>query len=365
MDSVGFLPALEIEQHHSREHTHAAKCAQRRELFVEHEDADQRRHDRLKRRKDGRLAGLKPGKAEGIEQIRQVARDDAERRAQAEALPRAEHDAERLRRAPDNDRANGGQQTGIKVDGVARVAAVERVAGKDAVERVAEARAEAVENADRGELVLPTDERHQAAAGKRQHKRNELLHRDALMKQDQREDHDDRRRGVQQHGRRGQVHERDGLKIAIREKQQTADASSDKTPDVFEPNAKLLWIAHEQCDGEQQRRNAAAQHDRARGVHTIGRQRAREQAHQAPEAPGRDDGRRIFLHSAPLLSRLSTEYNSSFTDGCQFVKARKFCAAFAFTHLSSRCGCGKINAPSMTARGYSVLLRLGNLPVPK
>lgn len=163
---------------------------------MEHEDADQRRHDRLKRREDGRLASLKPGKAEGIEQIRQVARDDAERRAQAEALPRAEHDAERLRRAPDNDRANGGQQTGIKVDGVARVAAVERVAGKDAVERIAEARAEAVENANRGELVLPTDERHQAAAGKRQHKRNELLHRDALMKQDQREDHDDRRRGV-------------------------------------------------------------------------------------------------------------------------------------------------------------------------
>lgn len=96
---------------------------------MEHEDADQRRHDRLKRR-DGRLAGLKPGKAEGIKQIRQVARNDAERRAQAEALPRAEHDSERLRHAPDNDRANGGQQAGIKVDGVARVAAVERVAGK-------------------------------------------------------------------------------------------------------------------------------------------------------------------------------------------------------------------------------------------
>ena len=185
LDSVGFLPALEIEQHDSREHAHTAKRTQRRELFVEHEDADQRRHDRLKRREDGRLTGLKSGKAEGIEQIRQVARDDAERRAQAEALPRAEHDAERLRRAPDDDRADGGQQAGVKVDGVARVAAVERVAGKDAVKRIAEARAEAVENTDRGELVLPADERHQAATGKRQHERNELLHRDALMKQDQ------------------------------------------------------------------------------------------------------------------------------------------------------------------------------------
>ena len=88
--------------------------------------------------------------------------------------------------------------------------------------------------------MLPADERHQTAAGKRQHERDELLHRDTLVKQDQREDHDDRRRGVQQHGRRGQVHDRDGLKIAIREKQQAADAGADKTPDVFEPNAKLL-----------------------------------------------------------------------------------------------------------------------------
>ena len=365
MDSVGFLLALEIEQHHSREHAHTAERAQWRELFVEHEDADQRRHDRLKRREDGRLTGLKPGKAEGIEQIRQVARDDAERRAQAEALPRAEHDAERLRRAPDDDRTDGGQQAGIKVDGVARVAAVERVAGKDAVERIAEARAEAVENADRGELVLPTDKRHQTAPGKRQHERNELLHRDALMKQNQREDHNDRRRGVQQHGRRGQVHDRDGLKIAIREKQQAADAGADKAPDVFEPDAKLLWIAHEQRDGEQQRRNAAAQHDRAHGIHTVSRQCAREQAHQSPEAPGRDDGRRIFLHSAPLQIKLSTEHDSRFADGCQFVRERKFCAAFAFAYLPSRRGCDKINAPSVTVCGYSVLLRLGNLPVSK
>ena len=332
---------------------------------MEHEDADQRRHDRLKRRQDGRLTRLEPCETICIEQIRQIARDDAERRAQAEALPRTEHDAERLRRAPDDGRADGGQQAGIKVDGVARIAAVERVAGKDAVERIAEARAETVENADRGELVLPSDERHQTAAGKRQHERDELLHRDTLVKQDQREDHDDRRRGVQQHGRRGQVHDRDGLKIAIREKQQAADAGADKTPDVFEPNAKLLWAAHEQRDGEQQRRNAAAQHDRARRVHAIGRQCAREQAHQAPETPGRDDGRRIFLHSAPLQIKLSTEHDSRFADGCQFVWTRKFYAAFAFAHLSSRRGCGKIIVPFVTVRGYSVLLRLGNLPVSK
>ena len=185
LDFVCFLPAFEIEQHDGREHAHAAEGAERCEFFVEHEDADQRRHDRLKRRKDGRLTRLEPCETIGIEQIRQIARDDAERRAQAEALPRTEHDAERLRRAPDDGRADGGQQAGIKVDGVARIAAVERVAGKDAVERIAEARAEAVENADRGELVLPADERHQTAPGKRQHKCDKLLRRDVFVKQKQ------------------------------------------------------------------------------------------------------------------------------------------------------------------------------------
>ena len=185
MDSVGFLPALEIEQHDRREHAHTAECAQRRERLVKHEDAHKRRHDRLKRGENGRLARLESRKAVGIEQIRQVARDNAECRAQAEALPRCEHHAQRLRCAPEDRRAGGGQQAGVEVDGAARIAAVERIAGKDTVECVAEARTEAVEDTGRGELVLPADERHQTAPGKRQHKCDKLLRRDALVKQKQ------------------------------------------------------------------------------------------------------------------------------------------------------------------------------------
>ena len=56
---------------------------------------------------------------------------------------------------------------------------------------------------------------------------------------------------------------------------------------------------------EQQRGNAAAQHDRARRVHAAGRQRARKQSHQPPKAAGRDDGRRILAHCAPLHTKKS------------------------------------------------------------
>ena len=321
-DSVGLLPPLEIEQHDCREHAHAAEGAERCERLVEHEDAHERRHDRLERGKDGCPARLESREAIGIEQIRQIARDDAECRAQAEVLPRCEHHAQRLRRAPEDRRAGDGQQAGVEVDGAARIAAVERIAGENAVERIAEARAEAVEDAGCRKLVLPADERHEAAPGKRQHERKELLRRDALVKQDQREHHDDRRCGVQQHGRRGQIHERDGLKIAIREKQQAADTGAEKAPDVFQADAKLLRITHEHRHGKQQRRDAAAQHDRARCVHAASRQRAREQSHQSPEAPRRDDGRRIFAHSAHLPSKLSTEHDIRFPDACQFASGK-------------------------------------------
>ena len=72
-----------------------------------------------------------------------------------------------------------------------------------------------------------------------------------------------------------------------------------KAPGIPQPDTKLLRVAHEDGRAEQQRGNAAAQHDRARRVHAAGRQRARKQSHQPPKAAGRDDGRRILAHCAP------------------------------------------------------------------
>ena len=209
--------------------------------------------------------------------------------------------------------------------------------------------------------MRPADKRHQTAPGKRQHERKELLRRDALVKQDQRQHHDDRRRGIQQHGRRGQVHDRDGLKIAICKKEQAADARAEKAPEIPQPDAKLLRIAHKDRHAEQQRGNAAAQQDRARCVHAASRQRAREQSHQPPKAAGCKDRRRIFVHRAPLRTDIFVWMIAGF-QAVVNLRGARFCAAFLFAHLSSRSGCDKMSLLQMRHAGKAICSASGTSP---
>lgn len=269
---------------------------------MEHEDADQRRHHRLHRGKDRGFAGLQARESVGIEIIRQIARHHAGKDAKAEISPAGKHRRDRGRRVPDQRRSDSGKQTGIEIDRIARIAAVERKTGKDAVERITDTGTQPEQQPLKRETPRAAgDPGNETASGKREDQRRDLFRRDLFPKQDQREDHDDRRRGIQKDRGRGEIHEGDRVKIAVGEKQQAANTAAEKAPEITRRDAKLLWVGDQKRDREQDRRKRASDQNRAGRIDSDRSKRAREKAHSTPKRARRKHGQYMFFQIQPTL----------------------------------------------------------------
>ena len=278
-------PGPEVQKYHSREDEHHAERGEQAHALVEHYRADQRRHDGLDGGHDGGPAGLEAGEAVGVEQVGQIAGDDAGAEREGDVPAGGRGGLEHAVHAPDERRAHGGEQAGVEVYRVARVAALEGEAREDAVHRVAEARAEAVEYARGGERHAPGAEPgHQRAAEEGQHYGGYLHRRQPLLEEQRGEERDDRRRGVEQYRGGGEAHERHGLEVAEGEKQQAHDAAAEEAPEVAQLYLELRRTGEEQRQAEAYGGHAAAEHDDPGGGEARLAHVAAEEAHEAPEA---------------------------------------------------------------------------------
>ena len=273
---------------------------------MQHKNAHQRRHHRLRKGQHTRLARRKSRQPACVEDIRQ------RRRKEPQAADAQDHPARYRRQIRAAGRKHDPHRAGRDEQRIERhrhrCVARQRHLAENAVERVADRRAQPRHDRYRRQThtAAADQPRDKQTARKRQHHRADLLARDALLKKEPRHKDHKKRRRVQKHRRHRQRRVRLRHKIKHIEAADRDKARAHKHPDIPRADTKRLPIAHAEPARQHRRRSKAAKKRDRQRRHPQPRQIAREQANAAPTRRRKQHLR----HSAALTSIFTHEIHS-------------------------------------------------------
>ena len=189
-----------------------------------------------------------------------------------------------MRDAGQRNCADAGHEKRIEGDGDGGIL-VDKIFSKDAVQRIAEAGAEAEKHRFCGQHFSAGKRAgHKSQPDKRQHQGKQLVFGDVLVKQNRGQNHDENRRRIHEQGRDSRAaDDLNRLKVAIVEQQNTKNACADKQRDVTQANAQAARVLHAQIQQQQNRREKRANRHALHGRKACLLQRADKDGNDAPK----------------------------------------------------------------------------------
>ena len=255
------------------------------ERLMEDDRADDGRRDRLDRGED-----RSPARRHALEALRV---EDIGQKACQQRHGQRPRDQPRLRGERPGDQAPAGQRRaaeraedeGVERDRPRAVAAVDRTAAEDRIQRVPEARAEAEQQPPQPEPLRRAHARHQHAARQAQNQRCQLRPRQLFPEEHDAHQHDEHRRGIEKHSHDREARSLHPRKIAPGKQHQAADPTAREAPDIARAEPQLLPVEQQQIQPDEDRARQHPQLHHIDGVEPGGVQLPDKQAHAAPEDP--------------------------------------------------------------------------------